>query len=59
MMLANTGLATDTGVIRIGTLGQQVKNVQAGIFGSITGSTALPVLIDRHGQLGTVSGNKL
>lgn len=55
----NIGTNNDNGVIRIGTLGTQNKNFQAGIRGIATDiADAVPVLIDSAGQLGTVSSSE-
>jgi len=54
VMIGNSGLSTDTDVIRIGS--QQRQNYQAGIFGACVKSNAVAVLVDSSGQLGTCSG---
>jgi hypothetical protein len=52
IIIGNNGLETDDGVIKIGTPDVQIKNYQAGIYG--TNITAgLPVYISKSGQLGT------
>lgn len=57
--IGNQGVLGDSGVIRFGTLGTQLKNFQAGIRG-ITGdlSDSIPVYITSTGQLTTVSTSK-
>src|SRR5205823_3759939 len=53
--IANPGLATDTGQIRIGRTGVHKAAFLAGISGvSIPGPT-LPVVINANGQLGTAT----
>lgn len=50
------GIIADSGVIRLGTNGVQVKNFQMGIRGVTTDAAdAIAVLISSTGQLGTVS----
>ena len=62
--IGSVGIATDSGVIRIGTSpGAGVTSAQtsffaAGIRGVTTGNNdAIPVVIDSNGQLGTVSSS--
>jgi hypothetical protein len=55
--LGNSGSSADGGVIRIGN--SQTSFFAAGIRGVTTGSNdAIPVVIDSHGQLGTVSSSQ-
>ena len=55
--IANTGVAGDSGRIRIGTAGQQTSAFMSGIHGiSITGPTTT-VLINGSGQLGTATAS--
>jgi hypothetical protein len=61
--IANQGVATDSGVIRIGSTPSQSSIVQvetfiAGITGVQTGLAGSPVLIDANGQLGTISSSR-
>lgn len=51
--IGNAGVADESATIRIGTVGTQTANFQAGIFGAgpIAGAA---VLVDAAGQLGTV-----
>ncbi len=53
--IGNSGVASDFGAIRIGSV--QTKAFIAGVHGVTTGGTAIPVLIDGNGQLGTVSSS--
>ncbi len=54
ILIGNSGETGDSGIIRFGTPGVQVKNFQAGIFGITTDNNdALMVVIDSEGQLGT------
>jgi Chaperone of endosialidase len=53
------GVAANSGVIRIGTAGQQTSFFAAGVSGTATGLTgAVPVVIDANGQLGTVNSSQ-
>jgi hypothetical protein len=60
--IGNTGVSTDSHVIRIGaTAGiiAQTSFFAAGIAGVTTGSNnAVPVVIDSYGQLGTISSSR-
>lgn len=57
--IGSPGASTDSGVIRIGNPGAQVSFFAAGVRGATTGSNdAIPVVIDSHGQLGTVSSSQ-
>jgi len=58
IIIGNEGTAGDTTTIRIGTLGTQTKNFQAGIFGTTVGGSGVPVEVDNTGQLGTVVSSK-
>ena len=51
--LANTGVATESGRIRIGTDLTHTATFVAGINGSNVGGSALPVFVNPSGQLGT------
>lgn len=56
--LANSGVAAESGIIRVGTAGTQTKCFIAGIRGVTTDiADAGPVLIDSAGQLGTASSS--
>jgi hypothetical protein len=56
--IMNNGAGGDSGVIRIGTNGYQVKTFIEGIRGVTTGvNNAIAVMIDSNGQLGTVSSS--
>jgi hypothetical protein len=56
--IGSPGVSTDTGVIRIGSSGDQTSFFAMGIRGVTTGaSNAVAVLIDSNGQLGTVSSS--
>jgi len=57
--LANTGVASESGKIKIGTSGTHTKTTIAGIRGVTTDiANAIPVLIDSTGQLGTTSSSR-
>ena len=51
--IANQGVADESGVIRIGTPGNQTSAFVAGIFGSVVG-LGVPVVVDTNGQLGVL-----
>jgi hypothetical protein len=51
--IANQGVTDESGVIRIGTPGNQTSAFVAGIFGSVVG-IGVPVVVDANGQLGTL-----
>ena len=58
ILIANLGIAGETGSIRIGSAGNQSKCFIAGIRGVTTANNnAIPVLVDSLGQLGTVSSS--
>lgn len=52
IMVGNSGLISDSNVIRIGQ--NQRKNYQSGIFGTILNKESVPVYISSDGQLGTI-----
>jgi hypothetical protein len=52
------GFGSESNTIRIGTQGAQLRTFIAGIFGVTTQFTAVPVLIDGAGQLGTTSSSR-
>lgn len=57
--IKNQGVAGDSGIIRIGTAGQQTATFIAGITGVTTGSsTTSTVLVDNNGQLGTIASSR-
>jgi hypothetical protein len=56
--IGNLGVASEAGIIRIGTGGTHTKTFIAGISGVTTGLAAVPVLIDANGQLGTASSSR-
>jgi hypothetical protein len=57
--ISNAGASSDSGVVRIGTGGQQTSFFAAGIRGVTTGeNNAVMVVIDGNGQLGTVSSSR-
>jgi hypothetical protein len=59
ILIASPGSSADQGVIRIGAPGNQISFFAAGVRGTTTGSNdAIPVVIDSHGQLGTVSSSE-
>ena len=55
-MLANRGVAGESGVTRIGTSGTQTKAFVAGIYGS-TSASGLSVMVNSSGQLGTTTSS--
>ena len=57
--IGSIGGLSDSGAIRIGELFTQTSFFVAGVRGVTTGSNnAVPVLVDSHGQLGTVSSSR-
>lgn len=52
--IANPGVASETGVIRIGTPATHTAAFMQGVFGSAVGGTGIGVFVDAAGQLGTV-----
>jgi hypothetical protein len=57
--VGSPGASGDNGAIRIGNPGDQTSFVVAGVRGVTTGSNdAVPVVIDSHGQLGTVNSSQ-
>jgi Chaperone of endosialidase len=52
--IANPGIATESGIIRIGTSGTQTSAYVQGIFGSTIAVGGLAVEVDSTGLLGTV-----
>jgi hypothetical protein len=56
--IGNLGTSSDSGLIRIGTAGNQTATFIAGINGVQTGLSGVPVLVDANGQLGTISSSR-
>jgi|SRR5579863_2622732 len=57
--IANEGVSSDNGTIRIGTSGTQTTFFAAGIYGVSAGNNdAIPVLVDSAGQLVTSSSSR-
>jgi hypothetical protein len=57
--VGSPGAHTDTGAIRIGTVGRQTSFFVSGVSGIATGdNNAVPVVIDSNGQLGTLSSSR-
>jgi hypothetical protein len=56
VVLANRGIAGESGVTRIGTTGTQTKAFIAGIYGA-TSSSGTWVLVNSSGQLGTTTSS--
>lgn len=56
--LANTGTATDAGVVRIGTSGTHTALFVAGVTGVSPNLPAVPVLVDGNGQLGATTSSR-
>ena len=52
------GAASESGTIRIGTNSNQSKVFVAGIWSATTQFSAVPVVVDLNGQLGTVSSSR-
>lgn len=57
ILIAHAGVASDSSVIRLGTVGTQLKNFQAGIAGVTTDVAAVACLVSSTGQLGVTSSN--
>ncbi|MGA2218772.1 MAG: tail fiber domain-containing protein [Terracidiphilus sp.] len=56
--IGSPGASTDNGTIRIGTVGVQESFFVAGVYSVPTGlSNAVNVVVDSHGQLGTVKSS--
>ncbi|MBC7882419.1 MAG: tail fiber domain-containing protein [Anaerolineae bacterium] len=55
--IANSGVAGESGVIRIGTPGAQTRTLIAGINGA-TASGGVQVFINANGQLGTLTSSR-
>lgn len=57
--IGNPGMASDSGVIRIGSSTDQIAAFIAGIRGVTTvNANAVPVVVDSAGQLGTISSSR-
>jgi len=56
--IGNSGVSGDNGIIRIGASGTHVAFYAAGISGTTTGGSAVQVVIDGNGQLGTISSSR-
>lgn len=52
--IANPGVVSETGIIRIGTPATHTAAFMQGVFGSAVGGTGIGVFVDAAGQLGTV-----
>jgi Chaperone of endosialidase len=55
--IGNSGVMGESNAIRIGTLSTQTTCFIQGINGVTTGLSAIPVLVDGNGQLGTISSS--
>lgn len=55
ILIANGGVASESGTIRIGTESIQTKTYIAGIINGAIGGTMIPVVVNGLGQLGTMS----
>ena len=53
----SVGVEAESDTIRIGAVGTQTRTFIAGISGVTAAGTAVPVLIDTKGQLGTISSS--
>lgn len=59
IQIGSAGSTSDSGAIRIGTIGTQTSFFVAGVSGVATGlNNAVPVMIDSNGQLGTISSSR-
>lgn len=56
--LGHFGAASESGVIRIGSNSYQSKTFMAGVWSTTTQYSAVPVVVDLNGQLGTVSSSR-
>jgi len=56
--IGNQGAGSDSGVIRLGDIHVHTSAYIAGVLGVTTGGSAVPVVIDGNGQLGTVSSSR-
>ena len=56
--MANIGVAAESDTIRIGTVDTHTRTFIAGISGVTAAGTAVPVLIDTKGQLGTIPSSR-
>lgn len=56
--IGNAGLASERGVIRIGSNGYTSKVFLAGVWSATTQFSAVPVVVDLNGQLGTISSSR-
>ncbi len=56
--VANIGVAAESDTIRIGTVDTHTRTFIAGISGVTAAGTAVPVLIDTKGQLGTIPSSR-
>jgi len=54
----NVGVAAESDTIRIGTVDTHTRTFIVGISGVTAAGTAVPVLIDTKGQLGTISSSR-
>jgi hypothetical protein len=52
--ISNPGVATETGIIRVGTPATHTAAFVQGIFGTAVAGTGIGVFVDANGQLGTV-----
>ena len=58
ILIGNGGNTGDNNAIRIGTIGNQTDNYQAGIYGNTGGLPSLPVYVDVNGKLSTIPSSK-
>jgi hypothetical protein len=56
--IGNSGVAGESGIIRIGTAGNQTATFIAGIYAVNEGGTPAAVYINSNGQLGTMSSSR-
>jgi hypothetical protein len=57
IVIGNSGVASDSGMIRIGTTGTHTATVIAGISGA-TSASGIAVLVNSAGQLGTTTSSR-
>lgn len=58
LYIAHSGVASETGAIRIGTSGTHTTAFMQGVFGATILGDGLPVEVDSAGQLGTIISSK-
>jgi len=56
--IGNQGVQSDSGTIKLGTVGTQTSTYIAGIYGTMTSLQGVNVVVDSNGQLGTQSSSR-